>query len=225
MRCNISKYVPKSITDFKINHKQTWKELINHNFLTHVLTLPQETLTDASINSWYEFVTQSQFRKNLVKHNLKNPNRFVTENSVESIDFKKCKDKFWKLHGLEENDVKTSSLNRTTLSWYLKLVNGEDRAGKLAILVNVLGTLEACSQHKYFIEKLNRYEYDMYDYEHNNLLESKLKFVSDNSVHSVISKVIKAHRMQDLLVQEAGDIGRIYDAVDANIEFLDQFIL
>ena len=156
---------------------------------------------------------------------MKNPNHFVTEDSVESIDFKKSKDKFWKLHGLGENDVKTSGLNRTTLSWYLKLVNGEDRARKLAILVNLLGTLEACNQNKYFFEKLNRYEYDMYDYEHNSLLESKLKFVSDNSDHSIIGKVIKVHRMQDLLVQEAGDVGRIYDAVDANVEFLDQFIL
>lgn len=225
MRCNISKYVPKSINDFKINYKQTWRELIDHNFITHALTLPHETLTDASINNWYDFVTQLQFRNNLIKHNLKKPNLFITENSIETIDYRKPKDKFWKFHGLEENDIKTSSLNRTTLSWYLKLVNGEDRAGKLAILVNIISTLEACNQNKYFIEKLNCYEYDMYDYEHNSLLESKLKFVLDNSNHSVISKVIKTHKMYDILVQEAGDVGRIYDAVDANIEFLDQFNL
>jgi len=223
MRCNINKLVPKSIIDFKINCNQTWKELINHNFLTYAFTQSQETLTDTNIASWYEFVTQMQFRKNLIKHTLKNQENRITEDNVKLIDFKKPKDRFWKLHHLNENNIKTSDLNRVTLSWYFKIVNSEDRMRKIMILVNAYSMFEICQQNKYIFEKIKNYEYDLYDYEHNKLLESKLNFVSNNLNHTNISKIIKEHKMYDLFVHQAGDIGRIYNAVDANIEFLDKF--
>lgn len=218
--------IPESITCFKKNNKSLWNQLVNHPYLEHSLTTGQETLSHNSLNSWNNFIVQSKFKDNLIRHTLKTQDIAVSLNiNMHDIDYKKPNSKYWSIHNLDAKTITNSIASWDTEAWYQDLINSPERYRKIAIIVGIHSRSMTCTLNKYIVDKLVNYEYDLYDDEHNNLLLSKQSFVTDNTQIHLLSNVIKKYSMKDIHVMEKGDEERICEAVINEIEFLDQFNL
>jgi hypothetical protein len=218
--------IPDSITAFKKSHKSLWNQLINHPYLEYSLTTNQETLSHNSVNSWNNFIVQSKFRDNLIRHTLKTQAIAVSlDINMHDIDYKKPNSKYWSSHNLNTWTITNSIASWDTEVWYQDFINSPERYRKIAIIVAIHSKNMTCTLNKYIVDKLVNYEYDLYDDEHNNLLLSKQSFVSDNTPVHLLNNVMKKYSMKDIHVMEKGDEEKICEAVINEIEFLDQFNL